>query len=114
MKQKLFVSLIGAVLLFALGWLLWSPSADQWLYRTEFQQSWQLINAIEQFRLDQNRLPTELESNEIKKKLGLPADEQCPCYQIEEDGRFIVWFGYQTTGSSMVYDSQSAAWSPRH
>lgn len=89
-------------------------SADRWVYRTQFKQSYQLIEAIDAFRLNENRWPTEQEVDSLKVDLGLPTQEKCPCYQLESEDHFIVWFGYQSTGSSMVYDSQTAEWAPRH
>ena len=93
---------------------MWLLSADRWVYRRQFNQSHQFISEIEEFQLKENRFPTEQEASLIKVELGLPIDERCPCYLLKNEDHFIVWFGYQTTGSSMVYDSRTAKWAPNH
>ena len=94
---------------FYVALLRWAPA--QWFYSQRFQESEQLVRAIDSFQTTYNRVPNERELSAYLIKKGIsPLTETCPCYRPVTAASYEVWFGYQSTGTSMVYQSTTQDW----
>ena len=108
LKRTLFMALVlASVVLGYVAFVAFAPTA--WKHRSDIELSERLIAMVEDFRHTQGRLPSEQEAFSFREKLGLPADDTCPCYTVKEGDQYIVWFG-TTLGSSYVYNSSTSEW----
>ncbi len=109
--EKFVVGLsVGGGVLLVVGLLWWRFAPDRWVYRDAFQLSELIIRTAESYRAAHGHVPKEEEMNKELKKFGHALSEQCPCYETRGDANYIVWFGYVTVGTSMVYRSESRKW----
>ncbi len=111
--ERIVVGLsVGGGALFVVALLWWRFASDRWVYRDAFELSELIIRTAESYRTKHGHVPREEEMNMELKKFGHALSEQCPCYEPRGDASYIVWFGYETVGSSMVYRSESKKWRP--
>jgi len=63
-----------------------------------------LIEKVELFKKNNNRLPKDLTELGLTEQMDSPA-----FYQMESDSTYIVWYGL-TVGESKVYRSSTQKW----
>ncbi len=63
-----------------------------------------LIEKVETFKKENNRLPKDLSELGLIEKMDSPA-----FYQMETDSTYIVWYGL-SVGESKVYRSSTKKW----
>jgi hypothetical protein len=108
---KIFLGLSfgsAAIVLLLSLWLVFAP--DRWVYRQQFKTSELIVNEAEAFRNIHGRVPEERELASLMQKYGWKHSEECPCYQALSGLSYMVWFGYETLGTSMVYRSENKTW----
>jgi hypothetical protein len=103
---------VGGGVLLLVGLLWWWFAPDRWVYKGEFEMSESIIQVAESYRAMHGYVPTEEEIAVAGKKAGRELSERCPCYQRVGNSDYVVWFGYQTVGTSMVYRSKNKEWQP--
>jgi hypothetical protein len=100
---------VSAIFGAAWGVLAYLGCSNPTIDDNERDQAERLIQAVEAFRIENDRLPLEHVVPSLKEQLGLTPDETCPCYALRSPDRFIIWYGL-TLGESAVYDSCIRAW----
>ena len=79
------------------------------LYSCEFKNERQeyaemLIEKVETFKKENNRLPKDVSELGLTEKMDSPA-----FYQIQTESTYIVWYGL-SVGESKVYRSSTKKW----
>jgi len=79
------------------------------LYSCEFKNERQeyaemLIEKVETFKIDNNRLPKDLSELGLIEKMDSPA-----FYQIQTDSTYMIWYGL-SIGESKVYRLSTKKW----
>lgn len=79
------------------------------LYSCEFNSERQeyaemLIEKVETFKKENNRLPKDVSELGINEKMDSPA-----FYEIQTDSTYMVWYGL-SVGESKVYRSETKKW----
>ena len=88
---------------------LWFLAQVPWCYSLQMKQSMPMIEGVEKFRLQNDRVPTEEETDSLKKALSLPTGMRCPGYRVNGPEGYMVWFG-TSLGSSYTFHSFSREW----
>ena len=79
------------------------------LYSCEFKNERQeyaemLIEKVETFKINNNRLPKDVSELGLTQKMDSPA-----FYQIQTDSTYMIWYGL-SVGESKVYRSATKKW----
>lgn len=79
------------------------------LYSCEFKNERQeyaemLIEKVETFKINNNRLPKDVSELGLTEKMDSPA-----FYQIKSDSTYMIWYGL-SVGESKVYRSATKKW----
>jgi len=95
-KMKTIIKILTIILLFG-------------LYSCEFNNERQeyakiLIEKVETFRKENNRLPKDVSELGLTEKMDSPA-----FYQMQTDSTYMVWYGL-SVGESKVYRSLTKKW----
>ena len=101
-KSKMFQIWILSIVIICIGiigGIIWHTTGPSKQNKAEI-----IINKIETFRMQNGRLPTQLEDIDIEQKLEGPV-----FYERKDASHYIVWYGTKL-GSSMVYNSKDASW----
>ena len=90
------------ILSFVFGILILS-SCDSYEEQKEYAE--QIIEKVEAFRTKSDRFPKNIEELGLEEKMEGPA-----YYSLVNDSTYIVWYGINGVGNSMVYHSDSKTW----
>jgi len=79
------------------------------IYSCEFNNERQeyaemLIEKVETFKKENNRLPNDVSELGLTEKMDIPA-----FYQMQTDSTYMVWYGL-SVGESKVYRSSTKKW----
>lgn len=85
---------------------------DSIVFYSEQKQGESIITEIENFRLQQKRLPSDEEFRFILKKIvSHDIYESCPCYNQHDDNNYYIWYQGKSLGESFRYNSKTREWS---
>lgn len=103
MKKNILMFIILFIILVTLSWILiWRPPFI--IYWQKYKIANKYIEKIEQFRQQNQRLPSSLE------EIGEITSEKGPIYyQKLSETEYQIWFG-TTVGESIIYNSKTKKW----